>query len=90
MKRRREHIECECREGGRGCIVLGTPICTFKKKEQIPWAVMKRWIWNFATLYAALCCFVFVAIVAIGIGMADTVTEVGAYLASAYIPSTSL
>jgi hypothetical protein len=89
MKRRREHIECESRAGGRGCIVLGTPICTSKKKGQAPWAVIRRWMWSFANLYTALCCFVLVAIVAIGIGMFDTVVDVGAYLALTSMPGTS-
>ena len=88
MKRRREHIECENKEGGRGCIILGTPICKSKKK-QAPWAVMKGWILRFATLYIAFCFFVFVAIAAIGIQTAGTVVDVGAYLTPISIPGTS-
>lgn len=33
MKRRREHGECETRPDGRGCLVFGTKICTYQKKE---------------------------------------------------------
>lgn len=33
MKRRREHGECDTREGGRGCLVFGTGICTFRRKR---------------------------------------------------------
>jgi hypothetical protein len=31
MKRRREHGECETRPNGRGCLVFGTKICTYRK-----------------------------------------------------------
>ncbi|TVY24380.1 hypothetical protein LHYA1_G007449 [Lachnellula hyalina] len=33
MKRRREHGECDTGEGGRGCLVFGTRICTFRRKR---------------------------------------------------------
>lgn len=33
MKRRREHGECDTREGGRGCLVFDTKVCTFRKPE---------------------------------------------------------
>jgi len=33
MKRRREHGECDTREGGRGCLVFGTKICTFDESR---------------------------------------------------------
>ncbi|KAH8597223.1 hypothetical protein B0O99DRAFT_618288 [Bisporella sp. PMI_857] len=33
MKRRREHGECDSTEGGRGCLVFGTPICTSRKRH---------------------------------------------------------
>ena len=42
MKRRREHGECDTREGGRGCLVFGTGVCTFRRKE-VGWVEkMKR------------------------------------------------
>ena len=31
MKRRREHGECDTMEGGRGCLVYDTKVCTFRK-----------------------------------------------------------
>jgi hypothetical protein len=31
MKRRREHGECDTRPDGRGCLVFGTKICTYRK-----------------------------------------------------------
>jgi len=33
MKRRREHGECDTREGGRGCLVFGTKICTIDESR---------------------------------------------------------
>jgi hypothetical protein len=33
MKRRREHGECDTRPDGRGCLVFGTKMCTFRKKQ---------------------------------------------------------
>ena len=33
MKRRREHGECDTTEGGRGCLVFDTKVCTFRKPE---------------------------------------------------------
>jgi hypothetical protein len=41
MKRRREHGECETRVGGRGCLVLGTSVCTFRK-EKLAFEILKR------------------------------------------------
>jgi hypothetical protein len=42
MKRRREHGECDTREGGRGCLVFGTGACTFRRNE-VGWVEkMKR------------------------------------------------
>lgn len=89
MKRRREHMDCESREGGRGCIVLGTPVCTLKKKKQTRWAVMRRWIWSLAVLNAAICYFVFIAAVAIGIGTGGITTDFRAYLAPVVEQSAS-
>jgi hypothetical protein len=43
MKRRREHVECETREGGRGCLILGTRVCTFRKKQMAS-EILKRWV----------------------------------------------
>lgn len=43
MKRRREHGECDTREGGRGCLVFGTRICTFRKKRVGVLELGKRW-----------------------------------------------
>ncbi|CAG8960819.1 hypothetical protein HYFRA_00002356 [Hymenoscyphus fraxineus] len=46
MKRRREHGECESRPDGRGCLVFGTKICTYKK-EELGWiAVFKKFSWG--------------------------------------------
>lgn len=52
MKRRREHGECETREGGRGCLVFGTGICTFRRKDGGGLEKVKRvlgsvdaWMW---------------------------------------------
>ena len=33
MKRRREHGECHRRPNGHGCLVFGTPVCTYRKPE---------------------------------------------------------
>ena len=41
MKRRREHGECETRPGGRGCLVLGTPVCEVRR-EKMASEVLKR------------------------------------------------
>ena len=43
MKRRREHGECETREGGRGCLVFGTAVCAFRKRRMGWKATAKRW-----------------------------------------------
>ncbi|TVY87159.1 hypothetical protein LAWI1_G006248, partial [Lachnellula willkommii] len=44
MKRRREHGECDTREGGRGCLVFGTGICTFRRKRVGLLETTKRFI----------------------------------------------
>jgi hypothetical protein len=31
MERRREHGECDTQPNGRGCLVFGTNICTYRK-----------------------------------------------------------
>jgi hypothetical protein len=81
MKRRREHIECETREGGRGCIVLGTPVCQVKKNKQTPWELMKRGLWSSMAFDNAILCFILVIAVAIGMRMIRIVTDSGARLA---------
>lgn len=43
MKRRREHGECETREGGRGCLVFGTRTCAFRMKHMGVKATARRW-----------------------------------------------
>ncbi|KAH7312983.1 hypothetical protein BKA65DRAFT_149899 [Rhexocercosporidium sp. MPI-PUGE-AT-0058] len=56
MKRRREHGECDTREGGRGCLVFDTKVCTFRKPELGRLERMKSWMvtnlfwWIFITL----------------------------------------
>jgi len=44
MKRRREHGECDIREGGRGCLVFGTKVCTFRKAKRGRLEGLKRWL----------------------------------------------
>ena len=42
MKRRREHGDCDTRQGGRGCLVFGTKVCTYRKEPAtVPAA--KKW-----------------------------------------------
>jgi len=53
MKRRREHGECDKTPGGRGCLVFGTKVCTFRKDvgkldEMRRWA--RRFVRNTTTL----------------------------------------
>jgi hypothetical protein len=43
MKRRREHGECDTREGGRGCLVFGTKICIYRKKPLTHMERAKKW-----------------------------------------------
>lgn len=43
MERRRQHGECDTREGGRGCLVFGTKVCTFQKKKVWKLAMMRSW-----------------------------------------------
>lgn len=42
MKRRREHGECETRPNGRGCLVFGTKICTYEKKQLNKMSIFKK------------------------------------------------
>ncbi len=44
MKRRREHGECDIQEGGRGCLVFGTKVCTFRKSKLGRWEATRRWL----------------------------------------------
>jgi hypothetical protein len=44
MKRRREHGECDTREGGRGCLVFGTKVCTYRKKPTTRIEAAKKWV----------------------------------------------
>lgn len=46
MKRRREHGECEAREGGRGCLVFETKICEYKRKRMGRLQLLKEWLSN--------------------------------------------
>jgi hypothetical protein len=62
MKRRREHGECDTREGGRGCLVFGTGVCTFRKKKIGKFGEMRRFLerqrvvllWIFAAVLGIL------------------------------------
>jgi hypothetical protein len=42
MKRRREHGECDIREGGRGCLVFGTKVCTFRRERLGKWGLLRE------------------------------------------------
>jgi hypothetical protein len=54
MARRRQHWECDIAEGGRGCLVLGTKSCEWKRARS-PWIRMRKWIHaNSAMLACAL------------------------------------
>jgi hypothetical protein len=53
MKRRREHGECDTREGGRGCLVFGTKICTYQKKPLTRAKAAKKWVMSFVNRNAA-------------------------------------
>ncbi|KUJ16947.1 uncharacterized protein LY89DRAFT_585731 [Mollisia scopiformis] len=44
MKRRREHGECETREGGRGCLVFETKVCTYRKERMGRFEVFREWM----------------------------------------------
>lgn len=68
MKRRREHGECETRAGGRGCLVFGTPVCGYKKKEKAPLMVVKRWA-RWATEGNAVFWWIFAALVGVAVGL---------------------
>jgi hypothetical protein len=46
MKRRREHGECETREGGRGCLVFETKICEYRRQRMRKVEVFREWLAN--------------------------------------------
>jgi len=71
MKRRREHGECDTREGGRGCLVFGTGVCTFRKKNTGKLGEMKRFLSRKRVLLMWICAAV------LGILVAWGWTEVG-------------
>lgn len=41
MLRRRQHVECQTMEGGRGCLVFGTKICEYRQTRSIRMRVRK-------------------------------------------------
>jgi hypothetical protein len=43
MKRRREHGDCDTKKGGRGCLVFGSKVCTYEKKETGRLETVKKW-----------------------------------------------
>jgi hypothetical protein len=53
MLRRRQHGECEFRPGGRGCLVLGTRSCEWKKARS-PWVRIRRWLYHNVSLLVCL------------------------------------
>ena len=65
MKRRREHGECDIVMGGRGCLVLGSPVCKLRKgpsglKTFLLWVKTKNTpLW-----------WLFAGLVGLGIGLA--------------------
>jgi hypothetical protein len=54
MKRRREHGECDTREGGRGCLVFGTKVCTYRKTPTTRIKAAKKWVVGLMDRNAAL------------------------------------
>jgi len=68
MKRRREHGECDIREGGRGCLVFGKSVCEFKKMEKGRLAMMRRW-GRSVVKGIEVFWFVFVALAGVLVGM---------------------
>jgi hypothetical protein len=45
MLRRRQHGECEAGPGGRGCLVLGTKTCEWKKARS-PLVRIRKWLYG--------------------------------------------
>jgi hypothetical protein len=68
MKRRREHGECDAREGGRGCLVFGKPICEFKKRERGRLMAAKRMRRGLIEGNVVFW-WIFVALVGVAVGM---------------------
>jgi hypothetical protein len=82
MKRRREHGECESREGGRGCIILGTPVCTFtKRREPTLLALMRKWMRKLTALNIAFSCLILLAAVAFRMRAIGIAPDLGVCLA---------
>jgi hypothetical protein len=54
MKRRREHGECDTREGGRGCLVFGTKVCAYRKTPTTRIQAAKKWAMGVMNMNAAL------------------------------------
>lgn len=44
MKRRREHGECETKEGGRGCLVFETKVCEYRKERMGALERLRQWL----------------------------------------------
>lgn len=44
MARRRQHGECEVAEGGRGCLVLGTKTCEWRRSRS-PKVRLQKWVY---------------------------------------------
>jgi hypothetical protein len=66
MKRRREHGECDTREGGRGCLVFGTGVCTFRKKKMGKFGEMRRFLERWRVVLLWICAAVLGVLVAWG------------------------
>lgn len=64
MKLRREHGECDTVLGGRGCLVFGLPICTFRKRPS-KLKTLIRWAWD----GNALLWWIFAGLVGLAIGL---------------------
>lgn len=60
MARRRQHGECETRDGGRGCLVLGTKICEWRRSRS-PILRLRRWL----TTNSGMVVCIFIALVSI-------------------------
>lgn len=57
MERRRQHGECEAMVGGRGCLVLGTKTCEWKRARS-PWVKLCRWAHKNLNLGMLVCVLV--------------------------------
>jgi hypothetical protein len=90
MKRRREHGECESREGGRGCIVLGTPVCTSTKRRDPTLLTMRKWMRKLTALDIAVSCLILVAAVAFRMRAIGIAPDLGVCLAPTVAGQISL